>query len=237
MSKNSKTIKTMDQLTTPTGISKKIDANTVVLTWDIGKYNATSPFGYQFVKKGSPGVILIPTAEQTGVVADSGTTSLTVTFTFADDATASTYADYIAEVQATDATTPDNDSAWGIERYWVVAPTLTITIGGESFTLTKDTFSTNGGLYKLPASETNPITILYTDLVKFVETLPGGLTLPTEYPNRDKIGASLNIYELVVDTTNGLFNLSISVILDWSVIPLLTINRLGLVLKRTDGSL
>lgn len=119
----------------------------------------------------------------------------------------------------------------------MVAPTLTITIGGESFTLTKDTFSTNGGLYKLPASETNPITILYTDLVKFVETLPGGLTLPTEYPNRDKIGASLNIYELVVDTTNGLFNLSISVILDWSVIPLLTINRLGLVLKRTDGSL
>lgn len=229
----------MAQLSPSTGLTKtNPTATTILLTWTKAPdYAIANPFGYRFVQKGNPAVIYIPTQTETGTPTDGGAT-MSVTFTFADAPTTTKYyTDYIAEVQTLNTATPADNSPWCIERYWVVAPTLTITIGSASYTLTRDTFSSNGGLYKLPASADNPITILYTDMKTFVESLPGGLTLPTTYPNGDTIGASLNIYELIVDTTNGLFSLSISVVLNWAVIPLLTINKLGLVLKRTDGSI
>lgn len=227
----------MAQLLASTGLSKTITGQTVVLSWTKATdYLATNPFSYKFVKKGDPGVIFIPTPSETGVPIDGGT-SCSVTLTFADAPTANSYANYIAEVQTLPGTgSTDTASAWCLERFWVVGPTLTVTIGSSQYTLTKDTFS-SGSIYKLPASEANPITILYTDLQNFVASLPGGLTLPSKYPNGSDIGASLNIYEFIIDTGNALFSLSISVVLDWDIIPGLSINRLGLALKRTDGSL
>lgn len=230
----------MAQLATPQNIQKVIPSDTttttVTVTWDKGTYAATTVFAYQFVNKGDPTDIVTPATPATAaaIVGDS----YTVTLDLGTNAIAKSMADYIAEVQAQppagDVT--DTASAWGAELYWVVGPTLTVRIGNASYTLTKETLAdATKKIYRLPASADNPITIAYTDIQSFATSL--GLTAPTTYPNGSPIDATLDIYELVVDVGNGLFSLSISVQIGWNIIPGLTIDRLGLAVKRTNGSL
>lgn len=234
----------MAQLATPQGIGKTIPSNdtdtTVTLTWNKGTYDLTKvQFAYQFVNKGDGSQIVTPTVKTAAAASGS---NITAVLEFDSNAQAKEMADYVAEVQAQpiEGQSTDTASAWGRERYWIIGPTLTITIGGNSYTLSKDTFAGAGSkIYKLPVSQDNPATITYDNIKSFAKDM--GLTAPSEYPNGTAISGTLNIYELVVDVGNALFSLSISVDLPkdapWNVIPGLTIDRVGLALKRTDGTL
>jgi len=235
----------MAKLTTPVGIGKAIEATnkTVTLTWtkpDPDFPDGTT-FKYQFVNKGDSNDIIVPTATETGTEKLNGENH-EVVFTFTESANATKLEDYIAEVMAIPAggSGPDN-SNWGKEIYWIIGPTLTIKIGNQEFTLTKDTFKgATSRIYKLPASDDNPITITYDDIKTFATSL--GLTPPENYPDDKPIEGTLNIYQLIVDLGNGLFNLSISVAIPDTnplnnLIPHLSVSKMGLVLKRTNGSL
>jgi hypothetical protein len=235
----------MVQLTTPAGIGKTIDsaAKTVTVTWTKADpaLPAGTTFKYQFVNKGTPSDIIVPTtAETTGptVVGDNQQ----VVFTFDTAAKATKLEDYIAEVMAIPKAGPGPDNSdWGKEIYWIIGPTLTIKIGSQEFTLTKDTFAAAGKrIYKLPAPDDNQIKITYADIVTFSDSL--GLTAPTKYPDGTTISGSLDIYQLIVDLGNSLFTLSISlkILADNplnQLIPHLSVSKMGLVLKRTNGSL
>lgn len=233
----------MAQLKTPAGIGKTITAKTVTVTWTKPDpaYPADTTFKYQFVNKGNPADVVVPTEAQTGpetVVGDNHQ----VVFTFATAAAATKFSDYIAEVMAVPKTgSDDTASDWGKEIYWLIGPTLTIKIGSQEFTLTKDTFAGAGSrIYKLPASDDNPIKITYDDIKDFAISL--GLTPPVNYPDGTLISGSLDIYQLIVDLGNSLFTLSISLEIPAdnplnTIIPQLSISKMGLVLKRTNGSI
>lgn len=233
----------MAQLKTPAGIGKTITAKTVTITWTKPDpaYPAETTFKYKFVNKGNPDDIIVPTGAQTGeetVVGDNHQ----VVFTFTNATDAKKLEDYIAEVMAVPkAGSTDTESDWGKEIYWLIGPTLTIKIGNQEFTLTKDTFAgATSRIYKLPASDDNPITITYDDIKTFAISL--GLTPPVNYPDDTPISGSLNIYQLIVDLGNNLFTLSISLDIPADnplnkIIPQLSISKMGLVLKRTNGSL
>ncbi|CAI2768340.1 hypothetical protein ACHRVW_09070 [Flavobacterium collinsii] len=237
----------MAQLTTPAGIGKETPSGTteltVTVTWTKPDpdYPDGTTFSYQFVNKGNPNDIIVPTVAQTGaptIVVDKHQ----VVFTFGTNADAVKLKDYIAEVKAIPATGsgPDN-SEWGKEIYWIIGPTLTIKIGNQEYTLTKNTFAgATSKIYQLPASADNPITITYDDIKTFATSL--GLNPPENYPDGTPIDGSLNIYQLIVDLGNNLFTLSISLDIPASnplnnIIPHLSVSKMGLVLKRTNGSL
>lgn len=233
----------MAQLKTPAGIGKTITAKTVTVTWTKPDpaYPADTTFKYQFVNKGNPTDIIVPTTAQTGTEAVVGDNHQVI-FTFSSAADATKLKDYVAEVMAIPKTgSADTDSDWGKEIYWLIGPTLTIKIGSQEFTLTKDTFAGAGSrIYKLPASADNPITITYDDIKTFAISL--GLTPPENYPDGTAISGSLNIYQLIVDLGNSLFTLSISLDIPADnplndIIPQLSISKMGLVLKRTNGSI
>lgn len=238
----------MAQLTTPAGIGKTLPSNTtdktVIVQWTKPStdFPTGTTFKYQFVNKGNPSDIIVPSAAQITTPAKEAGGNYTVTFTLADNAAATELGSYIAEVMAIPKTgSTDTASDWGKERYWIVGPTLTIKIGSQEFTLTKDTFAgATTKIYKLPASDTNPITITYDNVKSFATSM--GLTAPTKYPDGSTIAASLDIYQLVVDLGNNLFTLSISINVEPDnplnkIIPHLSISKMGLVVKRTDGSI
>ena len=223
------------QLSTPTGITTESTGQTVTLSFSKANYDLTKDkFNVKFINKGNVHDILEPTLTTAAAVQGS---SIQIVYTFPIGKTTTSYN---AEVQAelkTDAT-PATTSLWGKETYWIVGPTLTVKIGNTEFTLSQNSFAGGGNkIYQLPIPKGSSITITYEDLNKFVKTLPGGLSLPQTYPNGDKIGGSLDIYEFIIDATDKLLSLNISVKLDWTLISGLTINRLGLAVKRTNGSI
>lgn len=241
----------MAQIVTPAGIGKtlpvKLDTTgkTVILTWNKDTYDlATVDFKFQFVSK-ADGSITPVTATMVTTAPAVKDSNITATITFESNATAKSMENFIAEVQATPlAGNTDTASEWGKERYWIIGPSLTITIGSNSYTLTKDTFAgASTKIYKLPVSNENPLTITYDDIKAFAINMGvSESNIPTTYPDGNPIAASLNIYELVVDLGNALFSLSISIEIPSdnpinNIIPGLGISRLGLALKRTDGSI
>lgn len=225
----------MSKLSTPTGITTSATGQAVTLSFDKADYDLTKDkFNVKFVNKGNTHDILEPTLTTAAAVQGS---SIQIVYTFSEGKTTT---NYNAEVQAELKTnpTPATTSSWGKETYWIVGPTLTVKIGNTEFTLSRNSFAGDGNkIYQLPITEGSPITITYNDLNDFVKSLPGGLTLPTNYPNGTAIGASLDIYEFIIDATDKLLSLSISVKLDWNIISGLTINRLGLSVKKTNGSI
>ena len=72
---------------------------------------------------------------------------------------------------------------------------------------------------------------------EFAASLPGSPTLPTTYPNGTPITGSLDISELIIDTGKKLFSLSIAAVIPYEIFPGLKVEKLGLSIKRTDGSL
>jgi hypothetical protein len=231
-------------LATPTGVTTSNPTGTeITVSWGKGAYDLTKvEFGYKFVSKGDASQVITATSVKTAA-AISGE-NIVVTLTFDSAGTVTSLKDYIAEVQAKPkaGNTADTASLWGKQRYWIIGPTLTITIGDSSFTLSQDTFAgATSKIYKLPVSKDNPLTITYTDIEAFATSV-GIAVVPTEYPDGTKITGALNIYELVVDAGNALFALDISVDLPANapfntLIPGLKFTRVGLSLKRTDGSL
>lgn len=140
----------------------------------------------------------------------------------------------------------DTASEYGKEKGWDTAYSLTIEIGGREFTLDNDTIQNIQNApkkFRLKIDPEDPITLNLNDLQNFVNsiglsvnvsslTLPDGTNLATR--------ANMEIYALMVDLDNGLAELSTAISAVGNgipVIPGLSFVRVGLDVKRTDGSI
>lgn len=219
-----------------TPIDINFDAATSTVTWQL-PVNATAGSGYfniQFVSLADPGAAAIPApgmpATGYSVTASNGIYSHAVTFTQGTHV-----ADYLAQVQAVGAT-PAESSAWGKQKEVKIRFSLSITIGSQTFTLYE---LPTDGIYKLPVSAGNPLSITYDDLQTLVSKLPGNPTLPSDFPNGTPINGALNLTRFVADTNNKTFDFDLSLNLGdngWSVIPGFSVDAIGLDIQRTDGT-
>jgi hypothetical protein len=232
----------MAQLPKPFGInSEHTEATkTIKISWVTPADSAkVTGYDYQFITKKDAKVVTITEAikKTTTVVTDGGNSTATLTFTDVKQYTELKTCLAQVSSQPTD-TANDTASEWGTEVIWVAGPSLTIQIGSSSYTLSQASIGGGtGSIYKLPVSVENPMRVTYEDLKTFAEKMPGNPQLPTHYPNNTKIEGSLDISEFVVDTSKKLFSLDISINLSYDIFPGLKVEKLGLSLKRTDGSL
>lgn len=218
-------------LRTPKGINAKLDGNNVVVTWNKPKSVTTAPvFNFRFVKKGDHEEVLGDVITATPEI---DAAKKEYRYSIPSPKGKTVLDDYVVQVQekaaATD--TEHTDSEWGTQNIWVINPTLTITIGGHSYTLSRDSFS--GGVYKLPISEDEPLEITYADLQEFATSLK--MDLPDDLPLVST--SKLQIFEFIVDTDNKLFSIVLAMVFKQELFAGLTIDKIGLTLKRTDGSL
>lgn len=202
--------------------------------------NGNKTFAIQFVKIGDPStVILAPSSPYTGTPPSDPTSTpwtISVAFTTGQLPTGVTIAnlvsDYQAQVQAL-ATAPNTPSAWGLQIYFQTGITLTILLGSVPVVLGEGLPS----VYSL----SSPVTVTYDDLSSFVATLPGNLTLPTQWPNGQPITSSLTVQTFQVNSSTKLFDINVIVNLEWVIIPgangsnILTASQLGIEVLRTNG--
>lgn len=228
----------MTQATTPIGVGSTYTsgASTIDVTWSGPITGGNGTFIIQFVNKTNPGDIFIAPGSPFPIAAPAGS-NYSQTVTFATAALATQYSAYQAQVQAVAAVPADN-SAWGLQTWWDWGVTVTITIGSRSFTLTE---LPAGGVYKLPVTAANPLTVTYAELNSFVTGLNWGLTLPTSIPNGTATGiplatTALNLSRFVVDTNKKTFAFDIAMVADWELFPGFTFNSVGLDIQRTDGT-
>ncbi|MFZ2403582.1 MAG: hypothetical protein WAW41_00480 [Methylobacter sp.] len=218
----------------PTPIDVNFNIATSTVTWQLPP-NATlgtGDFNIQFVSLIDPSATAIPpsTGTPSQVKPDSGVYSQQVTLPTGTNA-----ANYLAQVQAV-GTTPDEDSTWGKQKEVRFRFSLSVTIGTQTFTLYEQPID---GIYKLPVSASNPLSISYEDLQALVSKLPGNPTLPTDFPNGTPINCALNLTRFVVDTNNKTFDFDLSLNLGdngWPVIPGFSVDTIGLDIQRTDGT-
>lgn len=227
----------MPQEIASTPIDINFDTTTGTVTWQLPA-NATAgngDFNIQFVSLADPAAAAItapgmPAAGYSVTATSSGIYSQVVTFT-----PGTHIADYLAQVQAVGAT-PAESSAWGKQKEIRIRFSLSITIGSQTFTLYE---LPTDGIYKLPVSAGNPLSITYDDLQTLVSKLPGNPTLPKDFPNGTPINGALNLTRFVVDTNNKTFDFDLSLNLGdngWSVIPGFSVDAIGLDIQRTDGT-
>jgi hypothetical protein len=216
-------------LKAPTEITTAADgtnAKAVKINWVEDPGNNSKKHSFRFVKK-SDSLQYLPSAGETGTVTSGADNQQSVVITPGADSKVGAQElvkDYVAGVEA--------DGAWGWQTYWTFLPSLTITIGSHTFTLTQLPHLP-GGIYEAPVSDDEPFTIDWADIKEFANNI--GLTLPEQWPNGDPIQAAVELTKLVVDTNNKLFTLRVAAKLDWNIITGLTINRVGVEIARTDG--
>ena len=225
---------------TPYDISRDGAAtgNTTTVTWaqDTAYTNAT--YKFKFTGKTDPTLVEDVLDANVNVSPyDAAKKKMTAVVTLVGEKKVSDYAEYVICVQAVAAATDtaNSTSAWGQETIWAFAPTINITIGSYTFTLSQDSFAGGSGIYRLPVSKENPAVILYDDLKTWASGL--GLTLRSTFPNGVKINSSLFVNELVVNTTKKIFSIDVEANLQWNIITGLTVNQLGVAVKRTDGTI
>jgi hypothetical protein len=206
--------------------------------------NGNSKFNIQFVKIGDPtaDVISAPGNPVTGTppTTDPDTAPWSIPVVFAGEnqlpagvTIESLAKDYQAQVQA-EADTPNAGSHWGMQIYYHVGLTISVLIGGVKVVLAKSSIP---DVYSLQS----PVKITYADLQAFVIALPGGLQLPTTWPNGDPISSSLTLQTFDVNTQTKLFDINVVVNLDWTIIqgsgqtPILVADEVGIEVIRTNG--
>jgi hypothetical protein len=227
----------MAKLTTPTSIQSVHAEKTITLSWDKAEDADKSEFAYQFVSKTTDKVSPLPADATIALGGDAKRQTGTITFKTAKDAT--DLKDYLGQVKATPnaagKTAGDTDSDFGTETVWVKNPSITIKIGDNSYTLSQDSMAGPSSIYRLPVSKDDPMKLEYEDLKKLAAKM--SVTLPENYPNGKKIEGKLEVFEFVVDTDKKLFALDISAEIKWEIFTGFSVERMGLVLKRTDKSL
>ena len=241
----------MAQLTTPSGITRTntstATANTITVTWSTKNtsgadtnYATGTTFGYEFRNKKTGALYAGTPAVPTAAAATVSGTTYTTTFTFATAADMALLDNYYVCVQAipSSTSTGDSNSEWGICRFWVIGGSCTLQIGSASFDLSRTNIDgTLPGVYSLPATPANPIVITYADISSFA-TSAGVSGLPTSLPGIANLSATtLNINQLTVNTTLGLFSLDVTLNVTFSLFQGLSLSKVGFLLKRTDGSL
>jgi len=142
--------------------------------------------------------------------------------------------DWYFKIQATTTTTGYENSRFGSETWWQADPTLVLTIGDNEYTLTRDSLQDIPSRYELPIEPDNPVVITFQDIQQFASDL--GLTLPDLPGGATFSGTSISIYKLVVDIEDYVFRFDVAIDFNISIFSGLTINRVGLVLRRTDGT-
>ncbi|WP_256078624.1 hypothetical protein [Massilia sp. YIM B04103] len=230
----------MAQASTPNSVTSKVqpaNSNTLVVSWLGPIDNGNDKFSIQFVSRNNSGGTPVPAPGQPegGFPVTATGNSYSQALTFASPTDASNYAaQFQAQVQAL-ADEPNTASNWGLQAWWNVGFSLTITVGSTEITLNQ---LPGMGVYRLPVSKEDPLSVTYADLSKFVETMDSDLKMPTTFPNGAPITASLNITECMVDTINRTFAFDVSATLGkgWEIFPGLTFNAIGLDIQRTNGS-
>jgi hypothetical protein len=229
------------QLLAPTDVAATTTANKVTVTWtDPNPVSLpASANKYEFIASivTRDGLAPLPTPITKTVPA----ATLTADLDFGTGAGAPTAADfassppkYLVQVIAHATDVAFTDSVPGIPPYLDANVGLVIQIGSKTFTLTST--SSVGGIYKLPVSPANPLTISYQDDIKpFVQGLPGSPTLPSKWPNDTDITGELVVSKLAVDTTRKLFALDIAFDLNFTVFTGLTVQSVSLNVVRTDA--
>lgn len=243
------------KLETPAGIATVRETKTkkITITWKKSdeelKLKNGPVFEFQFIKKSDMKTVETVTPKPTKTdkdgVKDQHEYEITV-----DDGTFTKLKNCLVEIKEVVPATPETedvdkvkdkaDSDWGREGYWKAGASLTIKIGSKSYTLSRETGKSadeekGSSIYKLPVSVDHPMEITYLELKEFADGL--GVSMPSEFPNGKPIGLSVVIYEFIVDTSNKFFSINISIKADWTIFDGLTIEKVGLVLKRTDGSI
>lgn len=219
----------------------KTNDNTIKVTWDDRNDSAkVSKRDISFLKKDTLAPFVPKTVGgiSTGETKD-GVTPCSVEIT--RDGTAPTAADlaslYIARVvdKPAAADTDNSDSEPGLQIYWDANLSLTVQVGSHTFTLTKG--SAPGGIYRLPVSRENPFRITLSDVQEFADAVGVGRDkVPTRWPDGSEITGSLNLYKLAVDTERKLAALDIAFELNFSPVPGLRVQEVGLSVVRTDGA-
>lgn len=225
---------------TPYDISRAGAAaeTTTIVTWAQDTAYTDATYNFKFTGKTDPTLVEDVLTANIGVSTyDAEKKKVTTVVTLVAGKKVSDYAEYVICVQAVPAATDlaNTTSAWGQETIWAFAPTINITIGSYTFTLSQDSFAGGGGIYRLPVSKENPAVILYADLKAWASGL--GLTLPSTFPNGDPINSSLFVNELVVNTTKRIFSIDVEANIQWNIIAGLSVNQLGVAVKRTDGTI
>jgi hypothetical protein len=228
----------MAKLTTPTSIQSVRVDKTITLSWDKADDADKSEFAYHFVSKTTDKDLPLPAgAVAAAVTGTDKRQSCVITFKVAKDVT--DLKDYLGQVKATPnaaaKTAGDTDSDFGTESVWLTNPSITIKIGDNTYTLSQDSMAGPSSIYRLPVSKDNPLLLKYDDLKAFAAKM--SVTLPDNYPSGKPITGELQIFEFVVDTAKKLFALDISAKLEWEIFSGFSVERMGLVLKRTDKSL
>jgi hypothetical protein len=229
-------------LATPFNVTTALspDKSKITVKWD-DKNAATdvSKYDVSFLAKDTLLPFVPPTAT-VGVDTPTGTGTISHSVDIIPAAgTSPTAAEleskYVAQViaRAKDTTT-HSDSAPGLQVYWDSNLSLIVQVGSHSFTLTKA--SSLSGVYRLPVSRTNPFTITLDDVKSFADAVGvGSNNVPTSWPNGDPITGGLSLYKLAVDTDRKLMALDIAFTLNFTPIPGLTVQEVGLSVVRTDG--
>jgi hypothetical protein len=227
----------MTQASTPTGIGSNINAadpKSLDISWTGPIADGNGKFDIQFVSRQNRNAAPVPAPGSPFTVTGTGTggAAFTTNVVFPTEAAAKNFHDnYQAQVRA-DATDPENDSAWGMQIWWDIGFSITVTIGGTSLTLKE----LPSGIYSLPVSVANPLVVTYADLKTFVANLPGSLAMPTDFPNGKPIAGNLAVTAFAIDTTAKTFEFDFMVNIEWEILKGLTVNSIGLDIQRSNGS-
>jgi hypothetical protein len=216
-------------LSAPTNVNAQTNGNKITVSWqDSNPAANVANYAISFLAKDTLTPLTDPVA-----TADVGKTTVDIPRTAgATPSAADLGSKYIAQVVAKAKGTDVSDSAPGLEAYWDVNLSLNIKLGSRSLTLTKS--STVSGIYRLPVAVDDPLKITMDDVSNFAKSL--SIDVPTKWPDGSPITGSLNVSKLAVDIDRKLFAMDISVTLpNFSPIPGLSIESVGLNLVRTDG--
>ncbi len=227
----------MAKLTTPTSIESARVDKTITLSWDKADDADKSDFVFQFVSKTTDKDLPLPAGATAAEIKVIGKRQSCI-ITFSAEKDVKELKDYLGQVKAvpnTAAKAGYTESDFGTESVWLTNPSITIKIGDNTYTLSKDLMAGASSIYRLPISKDDPLLLKYDDLKALANKM--GITLPINYPNGKPITGELQVFEFVVDTDKKLFALDISAKIEWEIFTGFSVERMGLVLKRTDKSL
>ncbi|NHZ37271.1 hypothetical protein [Massilia rubra] len=226
----------MTQASTPTGISSAIDGvNSAILnvTWDGPITDGNGAFLIQFFSRANPSAtpVQAPNQPAGGFPVSAAGNNYSVALTFLSADAAKNYNEnFQAQVQA-NATAPNTPSAWGLQVWWNIGFAITVTIGSTSLTLRE----LPNGIYVLPVSVDNPLTVTYADLKSFVAKLPGAISLPTNFPNGQPISSALQVTAFAIDVKRATFEFDFTALIKWEIFTGLTVDSIGFDIQRTNG--
>ena len=230
----------MDKLNTPINIETTKDANVVTVTWEATNQPNVKEFEITFLNRSDHSIFKPSPNTVAAAPADGIKTRYTFSFTPTQPSSDLLKTTFLGRVIATPTEPPTNlASDPGLETFWDANLSLTIEVRSRTFTLTSS--QADSSVYRLPVSETDPLTITAKEVMDFVADIGAlagiPLTVPTKFPDGSPISGTLNISKLAVDTKLRLFAMNVNIVIpsSFNPIPGLKFKEVGLAVLRTNG--